>query len=349
MEIKSNNKLINQEFKKDPKNLKYKYDITEYCMGIGDSDIFEVYTSYKDNREYIAFQNYLNIEIYSLLYNEKIISLEGHNNHIRTIRYFINKKKYSEYLITGGNESIIIIWDITNDYKIKYKIDTNFVGIIISNLLIFPINQNDDYIVTSSIAHPDYDKSSIKIYSFNTGNFIRNINEGNNKSVYYLLEWQNKKDNNYYIIQFLYDKILIKNLLKDKLYAQLGKEQVKGFCSGFVFIKDCKEEYLCTSSTSSEVGNIVIWNLYNKTLFKIINIDKSDLHTIIQWNNKYFIAADYKNNSFHILDIDENKIVDKKEKHYKDYNLKCVKKILLPKYVEALICGGNHKIELWTI
>ena len=64
MEIKLNQGYINKinyEFKKDPLNLKYKFDIKEGCNGLGENDLFEVYTLYKDNKEYLAFQSYLNI------------------------------------------------------------------------------------------------------------------------------------------------------------------------------------------------------------------------------------------------------------------------------------------------
>ena len=97
MGFKLNQEYINKknyEFNKTPKNLKYKLDNKEECIGLWENDLFEVYIVYKDNKEYLAFQSYLNIEIYSLLYNEKNAFLEGHKNHIKTIRYFINKKDF---------------------------------------------------------------------------------------------------------------------------------------------------------------------------------------------------------------------------------------------------------------
>ena len=107
--------------------------------------------------------------------------------------------------------------------------------------MIFPDNQNNDnYIVTSAVIYPDYDKFSIKLFSFNTWNFIRNINNGN-LNTYYLLEWHNKKNDNYYIIQFVYDNILITSLLQDELYAQLGKNQGNFFLMGFYIIKIIKK------------------------------------------------------------------------------------------------------------
>ncbi len=62
------------------------------------------------------------MDIFTLFDNKKIQSLQGHKNHIFTIRYFINKSHYNfnEYLISGDKNNIVIIWDITNNYNIKY-------------------------------------------------------------------------------------------------------------------------------------------------------------------------------------------------------------------------------------
>ena len=41
-----------------------------------------------------------------------------------------------EYLISADYDKIVIIWDITNNYNIKYKIDTKYGNQIHSCLLI---------------------------------------------------------------------------------------------------------------------------------------------------------------------------------------------------------------------
>ena len=63
--------------------------------------MFEIFISYKDNKEYLVSPNSINfnLDIFSLINNQKIESLKGHNNDIRTIRYFINNKNKNEYLI----------------------------------------------------------------------------------------------------------------------------------------------------------------------------------------------------------------------------------------------------------
>ena len=83
---------INYKFKKAP-NLKYKLDITNTYIKWGFNDIFEIFISYKDNKEYFISPNKnYNLDIFILLNNKIILSFKGHKHDITTIRYFINKK-----------------------------------------------------------------------------------------------------------------------------------------------------------------------------------------------------------------------------------------------------------------
>ena len=260
---KEYNNKINYKFKEDPNNLKYKYDITNtHDGGWGSNDIFEVFISYKDNKEYIISPNIKdNLDIFALLDNKIIKSLNGHKAKISTVRYFINNKDYNEYLISADIDNIVIIWDITNNYNIKYQINTNYDNYIYSRiyscLLVFPHNNNDNYIITSNnVISNDNDKSATKIYSLNNGNFIKYINNTSNISIWHLLSWHNKKNNKYYIIQSS-GKIIINNLLEDELYSELIKnEHESNHYSGFIYNID-NNDYLCSSSTN---GYINIWN-----------------------------------------------------------------------------------------
>ena len=338
---------INYKFKKEP-NLKYKLDITNTNTQWGWNDIFEIFISYKDNKEYLISpnKNNFNLDIFILLNNNKILSLLGHNNNIRTVRYFINKKDNNEYLISGDENKIVIIWDITNNYKIKYRIDTNYSNDIYSCLLIFPHNNDENYIITSTYnTSYDIDKSSTKIYSLNNGKFIKCINNTNNYHIFYLLSWYNKKNNKYYIIQFSKFEIIINNLIEDELYSELKQEPEYYHYSGFIYEKE-NNDYLCSSSYN---GYINIWDLYNKTIFKVIITNNCILSHIIKWNNKYIIVADYENKSFKIIDLEENKIIcDIKGQH--SNNVICIKKIYHPFYGESLLSAADdNTIKLWSI
>ena len=281
-----------------------------------------------------------------LLYNKKIISLQGHNNTIRTIRYFMNIKNKKEYLISADKNKIVIIWDITNNYNILYNINTNYGDDIYSCLLIFSNNDNNNYIITSTYnTSSNIDKSSTKIYSLNNGKFIKYINNSNNYIIYYLLSWYNIKDNKYYIIEFANNKIVINNLLEDKLYSELIQQPEDDHYSGFIKNKDNKD-YLYSSSYN---GYINIWDLYNKNIFKIINTNNCILYNIIEWNDKYIMVADRDNKSFKIIDMETFKVISDIKGEHKN-KVKSIKKIYHPIYGESLLSSGEDGIiKLWSI
>ena len=67
--------------------------------------MFVIYTLYKDKKQYIALSNVkkATIDIYSLLNNQKNISLKGFEDNAHIVKYFINLKNNNEYLISKGD------------------------------------------------------------------------------------------------------------------------------------------------------------------------------------------------------------------------------------------------------
>ena len=63
-------------------------------------DLFEVYTSYKDNKDYLALPNKNNLDIIELNNNKKVMQLKGHKLDIIFVKYYINNKNNNEYLLT---------------------------------------------------------------------------------------------------------------------------------------------------------------------------------------------------------------------------------------------------------
>ena len=343
--------------KKNPQNLKFKQDIVTTNTKGGLNDIFEVYISIKDNNQYLVSpnKNNYNLDIISLIDNKLQFSLKSHQKKVTNIRYNLNSYNNNEYLISADEARIVIIWDITNNYSLKYTIDTNYNDIIYSCLIVFinekkenSNNENEGYIITSTYGISDEnEKSGTKIYSMEkNAEFINYINNTNNNSVYYLLSWFNKKNNKYYIIQFSYMKIFINNLLENELYAELTQEQKLSHYSGFIYETNEDKCYLYSSSKN---GFINIWDLYNKKLINNININGSILCHIIQWDEKYAIVADYNGKSFKIIDIQSFSVVkDINGGHNKE--VKSIKKIKHPIYGDSLLSAGNdYTIKLWCI
>lgn len=355
-EIEEYLKKTDYKYKSTPIELKYKMDICKVNTSCGWNDMFEIYISYKNNKEYLASpdNNNYNINIISLINNKLENKLQGHNNKVRTIRYFIednNKKSVeNEYLISADDDHIVIVWDLLDNYEIKQKIDTNYEDDIYSCLIFFNKNiENADeqnYIVTSSYSTSnDIQSSATKIYSLESGEYLFYIKESNFDNIYYLLLWYNKQNNKNYLIQFSYKKILINYLSpknNNELYAKFVQEPENEHYSGFIFSKN-NSDFLCSSSYN---GFINIWDLYKKGIVKAIDT-KCILCHIIPWNEKYVIAADFENKSFIVVDLDEKNIYNDYEVEH-TMEVKCVKKILHPNFGECLLTAGRDNIiKLW--
>ena len=339
---------MHYEFTNNPINLKYKADITLTNTNAGWNDMFEVFLCYKDNKEYVVSpnNNSYNLDIYDLLDNKKKLSLRGHKNDIRTVRYFINNRNYKEYLISADDNKLVIVWEVSDNYNIKNQIDTKYGNNIYSCLLVFPINNDNNYIITSTYHDSDdMDTSATKVYSLNNGRLMKYLNNSNYDPIYYLLVWHNKRNNRYYIIQFSYLKILMNDLFDNEIYYELVQEPETDHFSGFIYTRD-NYDYLISSS---ENGFINIWDLYTKKIFKVINTNKCLLAHIIQWNEDYFIVADFNNKSFIIVDLEEDKLMSIYNiEHTKQ--VKCIKKIKHPIYGESLLsCSKDNSIKLWAL
>ena len=344
--------LNKSKFIKNP-SFKYKETITtdNYCY-YGRSHIFEAFISYKDNQAYIVIISVNNsLDIYTLIDKKKIFSLKGHQNEILLVRYFINEFDHNEYLVSGDKGQTVIVWDLTKNYSIKHIIKTEYYTyldfMMKSCLLMFPHinNNNEGYIITSDEYACDLDNTSTRVYSLNTGNFIKNINNTKNEGIIFLLSWYNKNNNNYYIVQLANCSVLISNLFEDELYCSLSQEPETDHSSGFIYNKN-NIDYLCTSSNN---GFINIWDLYCKNLFKVISLEGALLTDIIQWNEKYAIVCYFYRKHFFIIDLENYKIINNGDVVHDGY-IKCIKKIYHPVYGESLLSADENKnILLWSI
>ena len=174
---------------------------------------------------------------------------------------------------------------------------------------------------------------------------MENIEDSCYNNINCLLPWTNKEDNKLYIIQMGSNIISIYNLEENKIQDKLENEKDEcDYTYGYIYEKDNKT-FLCCSSLN---GNIYIWDLNNKSLFKEIPIKNSQLSYIIQWNSKYTIVADIKK-SFRVVDIEEGKIIFETKEENSGIS-SYIKKVNHPIYGESLLTAGpNNLLKLWTI
>ena len=334
-------KRTNHKYIKNP-NFKSYSDIIKTNYPYGDNNSFEIYTSYKDNKLYIASprdnSNYL--DIFSLIDNKRIISLK-HQRDIQGVKYFFNKKNNNEYLV-ASNYDVIYIRDISNNYKLMYEIN-----ILHGNCLLIFLENNNDYIVASSKMHSFSIDESTRIYSFSNCSLVRYIDNTKHEQIEYLIYWYNQKDNKNYFIQLAHGKILINNLLENELYAELVNNEYSFHSTGFIYNKNNIDYLGVSANDGSDNGLIEIWDLYNKNLFKVFKGVGSNITCVMRWNYKYFLICDWKNKCLKIFDLENEKVISNiKEKNC----IRCVKKVYHPIYGESLLTSDEkNKIKLWVI
>ena len=143
-------------------------------------------------------------------------------------------------------------------------------------------------------------------------------NRGDTASMIY---WKNNK---HYIIEFLYNSILIYNMFEYELYASIEiKEPHK---SGYIH----NQQYLLAISDNNTVS---IWDLINLNLLEEIKHECTQGFDIIPWNNRYTL---FSTNSF-IYVLNNNDYSLKKIKG----KIKGMKKIIINGLGECLI--GSEK------
>ena len=230
-------------FKEDPCNLKYKQNISNNNLCVGALRNFDIFKRIKDNIEYIVYNNKSNYNIDIKRINDKTIisSLKGHNKKTTVIRYYI-KGNNEEYILSCDCDNLVIIWDIHNNYNIKYNIKLKFSGYIYDVLLLFNIF-NKNYILISNDSENEYSK----LYEFKDNlPFIRNIYGTNKNNTYYMIPWLYK--DKYYIIECCYYKISINNMLEDECFANFNKEPEGYHLCGYIY----NDNYLCVSDDDNK-------------------------------------------------------------------------------------------------
>jgi len=346
-EINNGNKLK----EKNP-NLKFKKVLfTQKDYSNGFSDRFEVFTYNKDNEQYVISPGVNTFLIYIIkISNSQLFkSLKGHNECISVLNYHQNKNnKNEEYILSVDIKGILIIWDVDDNFKIKYKINTNEY-VIYSSIIYFNINNHFNYIITSNSYISEYEKSAYsKIYSLENGKIIKNINHTNLNSTYCIIPWINESKNYFFEVECCLEKISIINLINNELYHQfISNNEEEAFTCAFVFKqKKNNNDYLCSASMH---GEIKIWDLENKILDKKIWTGGYNLLSMIPWYENYLIYADNNTNKgFKILDIEQMKIISNiGGKHKKP--IICIKKIVHNEYGRCIITSGTDKaVIVWN-
>ena len=321
------------EFQKSPYDLRYDGKIVSDRRNSGLLYNITVYS--KNDIGYLVYQN-MDFNLIAMRINNKeiISTLKGHKSGIGVIRYYQNKlNKKEEYILSCDNK-LLIIWDINDDFYKKYTIDINFKESIFDALILFNVF-NKNYIIIASDNQHNYNEYT-KLYELkNNISFVKDINNTNKNKNAYLIPWLYK--NKYYLIACCDYEISINNIFENENYATLISKPEGGHYCGFLY----NENYLCVSDANNNF--IRIWDLVQKSIYRIIEFDAQYGKEMIQWDDKYTIIG--CDECLIIINLKEGKAVNKIESNS---NILGVKKIYDDELKECLICSeSNNTISIY--
>ena len=327
--------------KENPLDFVYVEDICQNYESFGTLYDFEVFIGLTDKKEYIAYctkqekGKFYAIHIMRLLDNENIKTLII-QEIITVIKYYLTDNK-KEYLLSCDKSNNIIIWEIQNNYNIKYSIKLSHEGNknYINDVLLQFNRDNKNYMI---IPRRSVDYFTLLYEIGEEAKFIKNIDNTKNNKTLYLIPW--KFENKQYIIECCEKKISIINFFEDEIYAILflkGKD-AKSYC-GVVY----KDIYLFESDYNN--GVLRLWDLINKNLIKMFYIN-NNLKGILNWDSENIVLLGYQN-GFSIFDLGKKLII---KNISCDNKVRLLKKIKVSQFGECLIISDDkNNIKLYFL
>ena len=336
---------------------KEKLENQKIDCSYGICNIFDTYISPRNNQVYIIYSNIFGTSVYIYIYSVKNkniykkLSPYIHQKELRMLKYFIKKDKSREYIVSTDCEGVLCIWSVSNNFVLHQRINVYNQKDIFNCILLYKnevkFSVLDDYIVFGCESISEDDSTSVKVYSLNKGNFIKNINGTNNERIRDLLLWDNKKDKEHYLICLAKDKIVILNFVQNVKEKDIITQDRNLFNCGMIYDEITNEgnEYsylLCTSST----GHIIIIELYGGQITCDIKL-KEHVHRvydILPWNEHYILFADCLDNGILVYEFQEGgKIVGISNINGLDEDdIECIRKIKHPEYGDCLVTA-SHK------
>ena len=338
--IEGENKFKRQfseiNFYGNPENLDFHDCLTNMHSKSGWLRSFAVYTRLTDNVEYLAYgnKNTNNIDIIKIEDKKLYHYFKGHKDKISMIRYFSKNTNY-ELLLSCDESRFVFGWDVQSNSQ-KFMIHTNFSGYIWDALILFDIYDKNYLFVPSNCMNEStraYEIREICIFS-------KNIVGTNDNKTNYLIPWYYNK--NYYLIECCSSKISINNILIDENYATLKNDPEGLHCCGIIY----NNNFLCVTDYNNNF--IRIWDLINKSIYKTIAFDANLAYGIISWNDTYIIVS--CSGCFVIIDLKQNKIINKISFKSAKASFCGLKKIKTNKLGECIICSDtNNNIRLFNL
>lgn len=328
------------------KNINIKYTFNIINDSYVKAPLNETFITFKtiDNFLYLIYssKNSL-INCYDLIKLQKICEIKEEN--INTSRYV----NFKHYLDNISKRDLVISIFCTND-KIKLWNVKNWECILnIKNINNSPdlgcacfINNNNEIYIITSCRNNKCETRSIKAFDLN-GNFLKEINNSKEASLY-IDSYYDSKTNNNYIISCSLNHVKSYNFNKNELFHEYSDTNNNELYCYYTLFND-KDVNLITSCYD---GNIRIFNFFSGILINKIKIDNHILFEICLWEDNYLFIGTGDNN-IKLIDLKNKRIIKNLSGHMNA--VVNVKRTVHPFYGKCLISQGKNydKIILWIL
>lgn len=332
-------------FKSNP-NFKFKEYIKEKSECLSCTYSFDCYKG--DDGETYLISPYFDIEnipkrehyisIINIRNNENKKVLYEHKDRVLIVRYFQNPYTKKHYLISADRKGHVIVWDISDNFKIIYDETFNYESFIYGVLLMFEEN-NIIYVVVSTLSSGE--------------TWVVNINDKENKkalhnskdlNVYFLTYWWDETKKEHNIISCAKNKIVIDAYKSGEQKVFNTDEKHPHNLAGMVFKKDGKNLLI----TSSTYGLIKVFDLDKKIEIHSETYEDVFFYSFVKWNDQFILLNDSLQRRILVLDIDDKYKIKSKVLCPKMYFDRFMKKIEHPLYGESILTVGiDWKIKLF--
>ena len=336
----------NLNFKSNP-NFKYKEVVIEKTECLGSSYQFDCYKG-KDDQTYLVSPYWditradkpdHHISIINLKTKEKLLTLEGHKDRVLTVRYFQDPYTKKDYLISADRKYKVIVWDLSDNGKNIFEIESKYESFIYSVLLFFE-EGNKIYAVSSTLA-----SGESWVYPLEDKNKKEEIKDTKELNVYFMTYWWDEKNKEHNIISCGKNKILISEFKAKTNYTIPTDEKHPYNLGGMVF-KNKEKNYLITSAT---YGLIKVIDLEEKKEIYSFNLENVFFYSFVRWNDRYILLNDCLQRRILVLDMDDGYKIKSKVLCPEMYFDRFIKKVDHPIYGESIMSVGiDWKIRLFV-
>lgn len=337
-------------FKANP-NFKFKEVIRENTEALGNQSQFDVYKN-KKGEVILICANFVSDEAYKKDHHICLINLST-NKEIKTIpycerimsiKYFQDPSTKKDYFVISDFNANIVIYDLDEDCKKIFDIETQYESFIYKNLIVF--DQGKKYLITSSLS----ENCCTMIYDIDTQD-SKALTSTTDLVTFNLDYWYNEKgeeNEKHNIIHCAKGKLVVVTYPADNVYLEEEIDDEPYLQSGALFKKGEVAYYIfaCT------FGTVKVVNLETKDIVFNISHEEGKVHFlgITWWNEHYILINDCQQKQVVIMNIDneDNFKIHGKALRTEDYFNKKIKKVDHPKYGESILTiGVDWKLRLY--